>query len=354
MSIRVVHVPASTPYVRKLDGGGIAVVNGQTLPDGATVPAAVSARWLVEHRPLNWVDVVHLHHVEFEAIDDLERLLSECRDAGVRVVHTVHDLRAMFMSQEALEERFRLLAKADVVWVTLTPGAASEVDRVVGSPCLATVIPHGFVVHPDNAVPAARPGEARTRYLLFGAMRPNREQLATVVNWSLAAQPEDSLQLVMRGISPAHLADREDVYRLIDTTRNDSRIDVTMRGYPTDAEITTAAQAADALLLPYLWGTHSGQLELAFDLGLLPVVSRVGYLDQQHERVRDLVEEPLWFNWTDGNPYAFGERFVEALEAVPDRVAQQSRWDREAFAEFRRSEHEEILAAHVAVYEVSA
>ena len=353
MSIRVVHLPASTPYARKLDGGGIEAVNGQTLPDGATVPAAVSARWLVEHRPLNWVDVIHLHHVEFEAIDDLERLLSECHDAGVHVVHTVHDLRAMFGSQEALEERFRLLAKAEVAWVTLTPGAAAEADRVVGSPCRATVIPHGFVVHPD-VVPAPRPREARTRYLLFGATRPNREQLATIVNWSLATRPEDSLHLLMRGISPAHLADRDDVYRVIDTTRNDSRITVTMRSYPTDAEITTAAHAADMLLLPYLWGTHSGQLELAFDLGLLPVVSRVGYLHQQHERTRDLVEEPVWFNWTDGNPYAFGERFVEALQAVPDRVEQRSPWDHRAFAEFRRSEHEEILAAHVAVYEVPA
>ncbi|GAB2481238.1 hypothetical protein GCM10027063_24220 [Promicromonospora xylanilytica] len=348
------HLPASTPYARKLDGGGIEAVNGQTLPDGATVPAAVSARWLVEHRPLNWVDVVHLHHVEFEAIDDLERLLSECRDAGVHVVHTVHDLRAMFGSQEALEERFRLLAKADVEWVTLTPGAAAEVDHVVGSPCHATVVPHGFVVHPDDVVRAERPSQPSTRYLLFGATRPNREQLATVVNWSLAAQPDDSLQLLMRGISPTHLADRDDVYRLIDTARSDSRIEVTMRGYPTDTEITTAAHAADALLLPYLWGTHSGQLELAFDVGLLPVVSRVGFLDQQHERVRDLVEDPIWFNWTDGNPYAFGERLVAALQAVPDRVAQRSRWNREAFAEFRRSEHEEILAAHVAVYEVPA
>lgn len=123
-----------------------------------------------------------------------------------------------------------------------------------------------------------------------------------------------------------------------------------MRSYPTDDDVIDAGLAADALLLPYLWGSHSGQLELAFDLNLLPICSSVGYFSEQFELHQGLVTEPEWFDWSQGNPYLFGERFVAALERAAERLATDTRELNPQFIEHRCTEHRQILATYAHVY----
>ena len=124
-----------------------------------------------------------------------------------------------------------------------------------------------------------------------------------------------------------------------------------MRAYPSDVEIAAAGLRADAVLLPYLYGSHSGQLELAFDLNLLPVCSAVGYLKDQYRAHDGLVTEPVWFDWSDGHPFLFGEQFVTALETADARLRSTPRQGPSAeFLEYRRREHPQFLDAHRAVY----
>jgi hypothetical protein len=103
--------------------------------------------------------------------------------------------------------------------------------------------------------------------------------------------------------------------------------------------------------LPYLSGSHSGQLEFAFDLGLLPVASSVGYLREQVAAHGGLAEEPVWFDWSDGSEWAYGERFLSALDMAAER--QRSPRSAAEFAEHRRKEHAEIMAAYSTIYEES-
>lgn len=353
-TLRVVHVPARTPYAWKLHGPDFRILNSTTIDDGSTVPSAVTAEWLLEHRPFTWFDVLHLHHIEFEAPETLERLLDACASAEVRIVHTVHDTTAMFGSDRELHQRLRTLATADVGWICLTPGSASALTDIIGRDVNAAVIPHGYVADPEALSGQQRHrGDNGLRYLLFGATRPNRDQLSTVVNWSLAAtNPDDRLHLLLRGLSPAHFRDpTSQVPQLLDAIRSDQRITTTMRSYPTDDEVIAAGLAADALLLPYLWGSHSGQLELAFDLNLLPICSSVGYLLEQVEQHKGLVAEPEWFDWSTGNPYLFGERFIGALERASLRSREADRKLDPQFLEYRREEHREILDSYLHVYE---
>lgn len=352
-AFRVVHLPARTPYARKLHSHNIEIVNNAATDSGNIVPRDVTAAWLLEHRPLTWLDVLHLHHIEFEDLPTLERLLDACTDAGIRVVHTVHDLRAMFDSNDGLRKRLRLLGSGDISWVCLTRGSAVELNILLGRNVNARVIPHGYVAEPavlQNK--QRRRTTGRLRYLLFGATRPNRDQLSTVVNWSLSTTaPGHELHLLIRGFSPAHFSDpSSQVARLLDAIRADPRIKTTLRGYPSDDEVINAGLDADALLLPYLWGSHSGQLELAFDLNLLPICSSVGYLAEQFEQYKGLVTEPEWFDWSHGNPYLFGERFVAALERASARLDAESRELNPDFLEYRQSEHQQILNAYTNIY----
>lgn len=355
--LRVAHLPARTPYARKLIDDEFTIINGSRAASGEVIPDALSVEWILEHRPLDWVDVLHLHHLEFEDEAALERLLTACEDAKVKVVHTVHDLAAMFGRTEDLHRKIRLVHGAGAGLVCLTEGAAADLADVLGEDAKPRVAPHGFVVEPDTIASLDRPADANgPRYLMYGALRPNRDYLSTIVNWSLQSHPSSTrLHLLMRGLSPAHIADAgQHAMELVQAVAADPRIEVTMRGYPTDTEIVAAGAAADILVLPYLWGTHSGQLELAFDLGLLPLVSDVGHLREQHAAHRDtgLVDEPEWFDWATGNPYTFGERFVAALEHTEERLStRRRRTDHRAFADHRRTEHAAVLATYSAAYQ---
>ena len=58
-------------------------------------------------------------------------------------------------------------------------------------------------------------------------------------------------------------------------------------------------------MLPYLWGTHSGQVELSRDCGCYPVISNVGFYREQSDQVVE-------FNYND-DISVFVRNFVTAL-----------------------------------------
>jgi hypothetical protein len=350
--LRVVHLPARTPYAWKLQSRDFRILNGTEIPSGDTVPAAVDAAWLLEHGPLTWLDVLHLHHIDFEDRATLERLLDECLNHGVTVVFTAHDTRPMVGAAEDFTARLRMLHAAEVSWVCLTEGSVATLAEVLGQRPQAAVIPHGYVAAPESLAGLERESSSSTgRYLMFGASRASRDQLSTLTNWSLGiTDPHSSLHLLLRAFSPADFADGGRAPLLLETARRDPRIRLSMRPYPTDEEVVRAGLVSDALLLPYLWGSHSGQLELAFDLNLLPVCSRTGHLPEQYERHKGLVEEPEWFDWSQGHPNLFGEKFLSALEKAAARLGSRPRRLNREFLDYRAQEHRTILHRYARVY----
>ncbi|MFI6062156.1 hypothetical protein [Streptomyces sp. NPDC051286] len=349
--MRVVHLPARTPYAWKLRSRDFHILNGTELPSGDMVPTAVDATWLLEHGPLTWLDVLHLHHMDFEDPATLERLLDACLGDGVKVVFTAHDTRPMVGSAQDFTTRLRMLHSAEVGWVCLTEGSVTKLTEVLGQRPDAAVIPHGYVAAPEELAGLEREPRGSSRYLMFGASRASRDQLSPMTNWSLGiTDPDSTLHVLLRAFSPADFADGGRAPLLLETARRDPRIRLTMRPYPTDAEVIEAGLASDALLLPYLWGSHSGQLELAFDLNLLPVCSLTGHLTEQYEQHKGLVEEPEWFDWSQGHPNLFGEKFLTALENAAARLdSRPRRLDRE-FLDYRTQEHQAILRQYARVY----
>jgi hypothetical protein len=350
-ALRVVHLPARTPYAWKLRSRDFRILNGTEIDGGDTVPAAVDATWLLEHRPFTWLDVLHLHHIDFEDLATLERLLDACAREGVNVVFTVHDTRPMVGSAEDFTARLRLLLAAEVGWVCLTRGSVIKLTEILGVRPEAVVIPHGYVAAPQALAGLERESSPSPRYLMYGASRASRDQLSTMANWSLGiTDPGSTLHILLRAFSPADFTDGGRAPLLLETAGRDPRIRLTMRPYPTDEEVITAGLAADALLLPYLWGSHSGQLELAFDLNLLAVCSLTGHLHEQYELHHGLVEEPEWFDWSQGHPNLYGEKFLSALEEATARLRSKPRYLDPEFLDYRAQEHQEILEQYGRVY----
>lgn len=348
--IRVVHVPGRTPYARKLHDAGIQVVNG-TMVDGLAVPRDVTLSWLLEHRAWDWLDVVHLHHPDFEPIPRLRTVLAECRRAGKRVVFTAHDVSPVFGSRAAHHRRLRTLAEFGVPFVCLTPGAEAEVRARYAT--RAAVVPHGYVALPGTRQRAARREPGPTRFLIYGSLRRNRDVELVLACWRFALRLADTtLRLLLRAPSRASLAGDAEVWRAIREHATEPRLHVDVLPFPADDEVNEAVADADCLLLPYRWASHSGQLEHAFDLGALPVAARTGYLPEQVSLHHGLVREPVWFDWSDDAPFDHGTRLLEAMQTA--HAAIQDGWQvqhAEKFADHRQREHVEVMAAYRTLYE---
>lgn len=350
--MRVVHVPGRTPYARKLRDERILILN-QTTFDGLDVPRDLTLAWLLNHRPWDWFDVVHLHHLDYEPISRLTSVLAECRRAAKRVVFTAHDVTPVFGARVTHHRRLRVLAEHGVPFVCLTAAAESEVRRRFGA--RITLIPHGYVVEPSTTVRTVPRPAGPTRFLLYGSLRANRDVELVLHCWRFARHLRDtSLHLLLRAPSRAGLAEDAAAWRAIREHSADPRLLVDVLPFPSDDDVTDGLMGADCLVLPYRWASHSGQLEAAFDTGLLPVAARTGFLSEQVELHGDLVGEPVWFDWADGAEYDHGARLLTAMQEA-HTVIQQS-WhapDPSGFAEHRRREHDRIIAAHHNVYETA-
>lgn len=348
IATRVVHIPGRTPYARKLHDEGIQVLNATTVA-GTAVPQDVTLAWLLVHRPWDWLDVVHLHHPDFEPVSCLRAVLAECRRVGKRMLFTVHDLDPIFGDSAKHNRRLRILAENGVPFVCPTPAAESISRRRFGADTV--MIPHGYVAVPGTHARQVPREPGPTRFLIYGSLRRNRDVELVLACWRFARHlRETTLHLLLRAPSRASLAEDSEVWRMIRETAVDPRLRVEVLPFPTDHDVDEAVAGTDSLLLPYRWASHSGQLEHAADLGVLPVVSRTGFLPDQSELHVELADEPIWFDWSDGAVFDYGARLLEAMQNA--HTAIQDGWRSrhiERFADHRRQEHAEILNAYRAL-----
>lgn len=348
------HLPARTPYARKLAGGSLAIVNNTTTATAGLVPQDMSFRWLREQPSFDFFDVLHVHSLELAATDDIQAVLDRCDRHGKQVVCTIHDVTPMFTADETEYIRqLRDLADRKSALITLTDGAAGALRHVLGDQQPVTVLPHGHVLplnDPRWHIPrrAAEPGRS-TRFAMYGGFRPNRSIYPVLVNllFGNIGGPA-TLSILTRAVSPIELGANAELAAVVNAAlTRPEQIDLRMSPFPDDDEIADFLLTADALVLPYSWGTHSGQLELAFDLGIVPVVSEVGYLREQWQRYEGVVPEPIWFDWVDD--YQQGARILTAMR---DAVRRQEEWvtSRHALRDLRAAEHDAVIAEHRRLY----
>ncbi len=261
----VVHQPAEHPYVRHL---------GSAVRSGAAVDPPCDV-WEIEALAASGAQIVHLHFgYEQMAAEALASWLDQLAAAGIRLVHTVHDLDNPHLVDQrhyhALQAR--IVAAADHV-LTLTPAAARRIRSMHGRE--AEVVAHPHVVPLAEMDRRRRQGGRRDGvYVHAATLRPNLDlQLLAAL-----AEPAGRLGgLRVHVRSTATALHRRDLERALAGTA--AIVDVRPR--LTDAELWDLLAGARLVALPYRWGTHSGLLEAAHDLGT-PVLAPAfgGYVDQ--------------------------------------------------------------------------
>jgi beta-1,4-mannosyltransferase len=269
---RVLSYPPRHPYVDRLHGRAATLVHrDEPMPrlDRFYDPAWVRAN------AQGW-DVAHLHFGhEQHPVDRVVEVALAHRRAGVPVVVTVHDLEVPHLPPDDPGPARLLTALAPVASavLTLTPGCAAAVRALTGRP--AAVVPHGPLV------PAARRHRLRAHrrrrfgggHVLVhaGTVRPNLG-LEEVVAACRLQHPHLPVRIQVRDAA----ADR--VRHAVADTPG---IEVVATGHLGDALLERRVADAAALLLPYRWGSHSGLLEMAADVGTPVLHTDVGWLAEQ-------------------------------------------------------------------------
>ncbi|MGI9015917.1 MAG: hypothetical protein ACR2HR_02235 [Euzebya sp.] len=270
---RVLSYPPRHPYVDRLDGRVARLVHrDQPMP----LPGFYDPDWIRDHA--GDFDIAHLHfgHEQYHA-DQVVEAVSAHRSCGIPVVWTVHDLQIPVLGPRRDDAIDLLMAVAPLLnaIVTLTPPCALRVEELTGRP--VRVIPHGPLV-PSSRRRRLRathrmPTETRRPYLLHaGTLRENIGWERVVEAYALARPGRDLVIQVNNAHRDRVVAVSKDVDGVV------------VRGYDVLGDTTlerSIAQAA-ALVLPYRWGTHSGLLEVAADIGTPVITTTTGFLAAQH------------------------------------------------------------------------
>ncbi|WP_253943917.1 glycosyltransferase [Nocardioides marmotae] len=345
----VASVPSGHVYVRHLApeaGSG-----PRRLPDPKPLgqPADSQVWWPPAMLEPSWVrshdfDLLHLHFgFDARSPEDLAALVRALRETGRPLVQTVHDLRNPHHEDRTLHDaQLDVLVPAATELVTLTEGAAAEIERRWGR--TATVVPHPHVVD-LRTMAVAQDVRARRRTddlrvglhvkSLRAGMAP-MTILPTLVE-TVAALPGAVLQVDAHHDVMDEDGPRRD-NRLATYLRGleaDGLVDLRVHDYFSDAELWAYLSSLDVSVLPYRFGTHSGWLEACRDLGTTVVAPTCGYYADQGPVLSYVHAE---------------DTYDAATLAAAVRAAHAERPRLGASIDERRRQRAEVAAAHDRVY----
>lgn len=349
--VRVVSVPAGHPYVHRVtDSSDVEVLSDPPVagaPAGVWwPPVALDPSWIREHGEA--ADLLHIHFgTESFPSGHVTACVEAAHEVGWPVVYTVHDLEhPQLDGQAAYDAQLDELVLGADALVTLTPGAAAGIRRRWDRDAL--VIAHPSLLADGARVPSAPATPEMRVGVHLKDLRPNVDAVGAVTTLldaleRLRGDGHDVVAEIRMHHAVRDSDARDVVRRLVGASEGaflveHERLD--------DTGLADALSRLDVCLLPYRHGTHSGWLELCWDLGVcVAVPAAIGQYSQQHP---------------DGSVAAYGlgdgvslARAVEDLFGVAraTRPGSEGRMALVAERRVRRSVDDAAgAAAHAALY----
>lgn len=285
--LTVVSVPSSHPYVRSVTAAvGIRAALDDGNDHGAWLPSvALDPAWIVHHA--TDADLLHIHFgTESFSAQHLASCIAAAHRVGWPVVFTMHDLDHPQLSDQSdyLHQLDVLVPGADAV-LTLTRGAAAEVQRRWSRP--AVVVAHPSVLPATETLPQVFPADEVRIGMHLKDIRPNVDAASMTV--ALAGALGHLERAGVSAVAEVRMhrdvrdAAARDAVRSI--AANSDRMVLIEHERLDDRQLANSLARLDVCVLPYRHGTHSGWLELCWDLGVGVVAPAVGYYAEQHSSV---------------------------------------------------------------------
>jgi len=273
----------------------------------------------------------------------LLHLARESRARGVRLVWTVHNLRAHEGLYPALETQFwdEFIPQLDGAVHLSEAGRTAAVSRFPAlSACANWVIPHGdyrteYVTRHDRHEARRRLGIAPSAPLVLfsGRIRPYKN--VPMLLSAFAALPDREARCLITG-APSDAVVRADIERV---ARCDPRVHLDLQ-HLKRPELALAHRAADLVALPYREILNSGSALLALSLDRPVLVPRLGALAELADTVGD-----TWVRCYEGalTPTVLGDALEWARQAPRSPRAPLEAYAWPQIAHAHRSAYAEVL-----------
>ncbi len=340
-------MPAGHPYTRAVTDERFVDLRSDPPPPGAAPgqwwpPQVLLPSWIDAHA--DEIDLVHVHFgSESYSPDELSATVDAIRRRGLPLIYTVHDLENPQLTDQRAHRAALavLIAGADEL-TTLTAATAAEVERDYRrSPA---VIPHPTLVE-DGTPPAGRSHGPTRVGVHLRDLRPNIDGVGTTATLVRAVA-----DLRVRGADVEavvrlneHVRDVEAAASIDALTANADGVTLERSARLDDDALAAWLADLDACMLPYSHGTHSGWVELCYDLAVPVIGTRVGHVAAQHPHDFHLFQV--------GDPVSLERAILDATApdwSIPGSVARGAEVVRRRVE--RLDERERVRAAHVALY----
>ncbi|MGU3432953.1 hypothetical protein ACNHUS_08030 [Actinomycetes bacterium M1A6_2h] len=340
--ITVASIPHAHPYVTNSIPAGRSV---RVLADPAPNVDAPAGQWWPPRflQPeylatrIHEIDVLHIHFgFEHFTPDELARVVDMVRRHGTALVVTVHDLHNPHVADNT-EHRRRLdvlVPAADIV-ITLTDGAAREIEQVWN--VTATVAPHPHMV-PLERIGEPRPMRDRPVVGVHAkSLRANLDPesiLPAVIAAAASVDADVRLDIDDELFDPSSHAYAPDAAERLLAFRRFPHVDVRVHPRFDDDQFVDYLTEIDVSVLPYRFGTHSGWMEACRDVGTRVVAPSFGHYRDQF----------------DCDTYDLGDHDSIRAAVLSALTAGVTPFDGTALRRARTAELAAVQATHEAVY----
>ena len=300
--LRIASIPTDHVYVRHLsrpegESAASAPDPVRRLPDPTTPwwpPTMLDPDWVRAHA--DDFDIFHIHF-GFDACapDLLNELVAVLRAYDKPLVQTVHDLRnPHHVSRTEHDAHLDILVPAAAALITLTPGAAAEIERRWDR--TAWVLPHPHILdlgelrrrQAVTATAERQPARVDADPFLVGlhlkSMRPcmSGPPVIAALTDVVADMGNARLRIdIHRDVADAGGARHDPVVVQALRAAAARGAQVEVHDFFSDAELWDYLAELDVSVLPYRYGTHSGWLEACRDLGTAVAAPTCGYYAEQ-------------------------------------------------------------------------
>lgn len=341
--IRVASIPAAHPYVRAIaDPHSVRVLPDPPVP-GAPAhvwwpPVALTSEWLDAHAAD--YDVLHVHFgLESFSPAELREALDAARRHGRPVVYTVHDLdNPQLVDQAPYRALLDVIVPTADHLVTLTTTAADEIERRWHRS--SRVLAHPTLLEGAPAVGSTNRDVFRVGIHLRD-LRPNiaaeRAVRAAVAAATLLAATDPDRKVEFEVLMDERVRDDATAER-VTAAADHPAVHVRRTPHLTDAAIEEWIAGSDLFVLPYSHGTHSGWVELCYDLGTPVAGTDVGHISAQHPADFFTIDLDEPQTLVDAVMRAFDARASSRAALVADRGSE------------RLAERKAVRAAHARLY----
>ncbi len=285
--IRVLSFPSRHPYTSKFNNysNSIRFVNPDT--DYFENKGKFTKKFLHTKHPPNTYDIVHIHFsFDHVPLRQFIKTLEYFREHRKPIVWTCHSRTPQrIKNYENNQYQKTLFLFADKI-ISPTLGCASWIRKNWGNHnAPISIIPLGFMAHPKLVRKISKRVKKNQKLftMLIGNFRENREFIHSINAFLKCNELKNiRLQLIFKPVSETKTNDNiRQFMRIINHPRI---ISIQQSNVPNETLIKAFVRS-HSIILPYLWGTHSGQLELARDCGCHVSISNVGYYKEQWDEI---------------------------------------------------------------------